>query len=257
VLWGVYELHAKSPLIDLRVAVRRTVLLTNLASISVGFAFFGSTLVLPMLLESPTATGVGLGQSMLVASLCLMPSGLVMWAISPVAARVIARHGARVSLLLGLAIIAVSYTIGLFLMTEIWHTVVVATAVGFGVGFAYSAMPTLIMGAVPATETAASNGLNSVMRTLGSTVASAVLAVVLAANLVTADGVTTPSVPGFQLAFIISIAAALVGVVLAALVPRHHRAYSRASMPDADDRAGALRASGPTTATVPVSVTAR
>jgi len=236
--WGVYELRTPSPLIDLRVAARRTVLLTNLASVTVGFAFFASTVVLPQLLEAPTGTGVGLGQTMLVASLCLMPSGLIMWAMSPVAARLIRARGARTSLLLGIAIIAVGYVLALFLMSEVWHTIVIATAVGFGVGFAYSSMPTLIMGAVPATETAASNGLNSVMRTLGSTVASAVLGVVLSTGLVTENGVTTSSSSAFQTAFVISAVAAVVGVVFTFFIPRHHKAYQRASLPDADDLAG-------------------
>ncbi|WP_440711625.1 MFS transporter [Herbiconiux sp. YIM B11900] len=237
VLWGVFELRTESPLVDLRVAARRTVLLTNLASVMVGFAFFASTVALPQLLEAPVGTGVGLGQTMLVASLCLMPSGLVMWAMSPVAARLIRARGARVSLLLGLAIIAVAYVGGLFFMTEIWHMILVATVVGLGVGFAYSSMPTLIMAAVPATETASSNGLNSVMRSLGSTVASAVLGVVLSASLVTSNGVTTPSAGGFQITFIISAAAAVLGALLTVFIPRHHRAYQRASLPDADDLA--------------------
>ncbi|MEP6480194.1 MAG: MFS transporter, partial [Rhodoglobus sp.] len=72
-LWGVFELRTRDPLIDLRVAARRPVLLTNLTSISVGFAFFITTAATPVLLESPTSTGVGLGQPLLIASLCLMP----------------------------------------------------------------------------------------------------------------------------------------------------------------------------------------
>jgi MFS family permease len=235
VLWGVYERRIPSPLIDLRVAARRTVLLTNLASVTVGFAFFASTVVLPQLLEAPPETGVGLGQPMLLASLCLMPSGLVMWAMSPVAARLTNARGARTSLVLGIAIIVVAYVIAVFLMSEIWHMVLIATAVGFGVGFAYAAMPTLIMAAVPATETAASNSLNSVMRTLGSTLASAVLGVVLSANLIGSGTTATPSAGGFQLAFIISGVAALIGVVIAFFIPKHHKAYRGASVPDADD----------------------
>jgi MFS family permease len=235
VVWVLFELRSASPLIDIRVAARGTVLLTNLASITVGFTFFASTVVLPQLLEASTVTGVGLGQSMLVSSLCLMPSGLVMWAMSPVAARLIAARGARLSLLLGIAIIAVGYLLAVFLMTEIWHMVLIATVVGFGVGFAYSSMPTLIMGAVPSTETAASNGLNSVMRTLGSSIASAVFGVVLASQLVTVAGETTPSASGFQVSFAVSAVAAVVGVVLTVFIPRRHRAYGRASLPDAGD----------------------
>ena len=165
------------------------------------------------------------------ASLCLMPSGLVMWAMSGTAAKLTARHGARTSLLLGVAIIAVGYVLAIFLMTEIWHAILVATAVGFGVGFAYAAMPTLIMAAVPASETAASNGLNSVMRTLGSTAASAVIGLILASNIVTVDGVTTPNAFGFQLSFGICAAAAVIGVVLTLLLPKHQPRDDTASLP--------------------------
>ncbi|WP_104475814.1 MFS transporter [Microterricola pindariensis] len=231
-VWVLYQLRTRHPLIDIRVATRRTVLLTNLASVMVGFAFFSSAVALPMLLETPTGTGVGLGQSMLVASLCLMPSGLVMWAMSGTAARLTAARGARVSLLLGITIIAVAYALALLLMTEVWHTLLVATAVGFGVGFAYAAMPTLIMGAVPSSETAASNGLNSVMRTLGSTAASAVIGLVLATNLVTVGDLTTPSTLGFQLSFAISAAAGVLGIVLTLFIPRRTAQYGAAALPE-------------------------
>ncbi|MDD9153217.1 MULTISPECIES: MFS transporter [Plantibacter] len=229
-LWGWFEVRSSSPLVDLRIAARRTVLFTNLASITVGFAFFGSTVVLPGILEAPVGTGVGLGQNMLIASLCLMPSGLIMWAMSPVAARLTAAKGARLSLLIGITIIAVGYAIAIGLMTEVWHTVLTATAVGFGVGFAYAAMPTLIMGAVPPSETAASNGLNSVMRTLGSTIASAVIGAILASQVVTDGAVTTPSADAFRLSFAICAAAAVVGLVCTILLPRHLAKDTRSSL---------------------------
>lgn len=56
-LWAWYELRISSPLIDIRVSMRRSVLLTNLASVTVGFAFFATAVALPLLLESPTDTG--------------------------------------------------------------------------------------------------------------------------------------------------------------------------------------------------------
>ncbi|MEO3813141.1 MFS transporter [Sphaerisporangium sp. B11E5] len=236
-VWGLYELRTRSPLIDLRVAARRTVLFTNIASITVGFGFFGTAVMFPQILESPTATGVGLGQSMLVASLCLMPSGLVMWATSPVAARLTKARGPRLPLLIGILLITVTYAVSLVLMTEVWHMVLTAILIGFGVGFAYAAMPTLIMSAVPASETAASNGLNAVMRTLGSTVASATLGAVMAAQTVTAGPVTTTSATGFRVTFVISAAVTIVGAVFALLIPRHHPPYRDASIPDADDLA--------------------
>jgi EmrB/QacA subfamily drug resistance transporter len=231
IIWGIYELRASNPLVDLRIAARRPVLLTNLASVTVGFAYFASVAVLPQLLEAPTDTGVGLGQSLLIASLCLMPSGIVMFFLSPVAARLSAARGPRTSLVLGSFIIAVGYVAAVGLMTEVWHTVLIATVVGFGVGFAYSAMPTLIMHAVPASETAAANGFNSVMRTLGSTVAAAVIGVILTSQVDIVGERAIPTAAAFQLSFGLAAAVALAGALLALFLPRKETIYQTASIP--------------------------
>ncbi|MBG6054875.1 putative MFS family arabinose efflux permease [Salinibacterium sp. CAN_S4] len=78
-----------------------------------------------------------------------------------------------------------------------WHWLfILVRALGLGVGFAYTAMPTLIMQSVPPHETAAANGLNSVMRTLGST-----------------------------------FPATLVGVAIVLFIPRRQHRYDTSSIP--------------------------
>ncbi|MEO7123769.1 MAG: MFS transporter [Lacisediminihabitans sp.] len=232
ILMGWFELKTRDPLIDLRVAARRPVLLTNLASIAIGFAFFITTAALPVLLEAPTTTGVGLGQSLLIASLCLMPLGIVMFILSPVAARLSNARGPRTSLILGSLVIALSFALGTVLMSAVWHVILISTLVGVGVGFAYAAMPTLIMHSVPPSETAAANGLNSVMRTLGSTVAASVVGVILSSNVVRSGGIEIPTAPAFQLVFALGSIVVVVGVILAAFIPRRRRSYDdTASIP--------------------------
>jgi MFS family permease len=228
-LWGVFELRTRDPLIDLRVAARRPVLLTNVASIAVGFAFFITTAALPVLLEAPTTTGVGLGQSLLIASLCLMPLGIVMFLLSPAAARLSNARGPRTSLILGSAIVAVSFGLGIALMSEVWHVILISTIVGLGVGFAYAAMPTLIMHAVPPSETAAANGLNSVMRTLGSTLAATIVGVILSSNFVLSHGVQIPRTGAFQLVFALGAGVTLLGAIIAYFIPRREKSYDDTS----------------------------
>jgi MFS family permease len=230
--WGFVELRTADPLVDLRVAARRPVLLTNLASISVGFAFFITTAALPVLLEASTITGVGLGQTLIVSSLCLMPLGLVMFVMSPVAARLSNSRGPRTSLILGGLIITVAFAIAVWLHSEVWHVILISTIVGFGVGFAYAAMPTLIMRVVPPDETAAANGLNSVMRTLGSTVAATLVGLIISSHLVMAGGVPIPTSDAFRMIFTMGSAVALAGVLVALFIPRRSREYGNtASMP--------------------------
>ncbi|MGX1130354.1 MFS family permease [Streptomyces glaucescens] len=218
-LWGLMELRVAAPLVDLRTTARREVLLTNLASIMVGVSFYVVSLVLPQLLQLPSATGYGLGQSMVVAGLCVAPLGLTMMFTAPVYARLSAKYGPKVTLITGLLVIAVGYGAGLGLMEAAWQTVVTSVLLGAGIGLAYSSLPALIVGAVPASETGAANGLNTLMRSIGTSVSSAVIGMVLANTANEAGGVQIPTMHGFRVSFLIATAAVAVGLVLALFLP--------------------------------------
>ncbi|MYT70817.1 MULTISPECIES: MFS transporter [unclassified Streptomyces] len=241
VLWGVMELRLKAPLVDLRTTARREVLLTNLASIMVGVAFYAISLVLPQLLQLPSATGYGLGQSMVVAGLCVAPLGLTMMFTAPVYARLSARFGPKVTLILGMLIIAIGYGAGIGLMSAAWQTIVIAVVVGAGIGLAYSSLPALIIGAVDASETGAATGLNTLMRSIGTSVSSAVIGMVLANTANHVGGVAIPTLHGFRVSFLIATAAVAVGVVLALFLPKRKVAVVqlRAS---SEEEAGLARA---------------
>ncbi|MFE9906080.1 MFS transporter [Streptomyces achromogenes] len=222
-LWGLYELRVQAPLVDLRTTARPAVLFTNLASIMVGVAFYVVSLVLPQLLQLPTATGYGLGQSMVVAGLCVAPLGLTMMFTAPVYARLSARYGPKVTLIIGLLIIAVGYGGGLGLMDAAWQTIVTSVILGAGIGLAYSSLPALIVGAVPASETGAANGLNTLMRSIGTSVSSAVIGMVLANTANNVGGVAIPTMHGFRVSFLIATAAVAVGLLLALFLPKSPR----------------------------------
>ncbi|MEV5779722.1 MFS transporter [Streptomyces sp. NPDC052287] len=224
VLWGVMELRVKAPLVDLRTTVRRSVLFTNLASIMVGVSFYVVSLVLPQLLQLPKATGYGLGQSMVVAGLCVAPLGLTMMFTAPVYARISAKYGPKVTLILGMLIIGIGYGAGLGLMSAAWQTIVIAVVLGAGIGLAYSSLPALIVGSVPASETGAANGLNTLMRSIGTSVSSAVIGMVLANTANDVGGVAVPTMHGFRVSFMIATGAVAVGLVMALFLPRQRQA---------------------------------
>ncbi|MFC9431734.1 MFS transporter [Streptomyces sp. NPDC056987] len=218
-LWGLMELRSAAPLVDLRTSARREVLLTNLASIMIGVAFYAVTLVLPQLLQLPASTGYGLGQSMVVAGLCVAPLGLTMMLTAPLYARISARRGPKVTLIIGMLIMAVGYGAGLGLMSAAWQTIVISVVLGAGIGLAYSSLPALIIGAVDASETGAANGLNTLMRSIGTSMSSAVIGMVLAHTSVPAGGVAVPSMHGFRISFVIATGAVVIGLVLAMFLP--------------------------------------
>ncbi|MEV6623360.1 MFS transporter [Amycolatopsis sp. NPDC051106] len=220
-LWGRWELRAPRPLVDLRTSARRQVLLTNIASAVFGFAMFAMSLVLPQLLQLPAATGYGLGRSMLVVGLVMAPSGLVMMALAPVSARITATRGPKTTLMLGAVVVAAGYALGIVLMSATWHLVLVSSVIGAGIGLAYGAMPSLVMGAVPVSETAAANSLNTLMRSIGTSVSSATAGLVLARLTVRFGPVELPSQNGFRLVLGMGSAAALIALAVAAFLPRH------------------------------------
>ncbi len=213
-LWGWWELRSSRPLVDLRATVRRQVLLTNIASVVFAFAMFAQSLVLPQVLQLPAATGHGLGQSLLVTGLVLVPGGLVMMVMAPVAAKISNARGPRATLLLGALVVAFGYGAGVLLLSAVWQLVVISAVIGAGMGLGYGAMPALIMGAVPTSETAAANSLNTLMRSIGTSVSSAVAGVVL----------TQVAAPlSFQLIMGLGAATALAAVAVASFIPRVSR----------------------------------
>ncbi|MFG2352221.1 MFS transporter [Streptomyces sp. NPDC048521] len=222
--WGLFELRTAQPLVDLRTTVRRQVLFTNLASIAFGFSMFAMALVLPQLLQLPTQTGYGLGRSMLTVGLVMAPQGLVMMAMAPVSAVITKSRGPKITLMIGAVIVAAGYGLNIVLMSEVWHLVLVSCVIGAGVGFAYGAMPALIMGAVPLSETAAANSLNTLMRSIGTSVASAVAGVILAQMTISLGGHALPSENAFKVVMAIGAGAALLAFLLASFLPRHRPA---------------------------------
>lgn len=236
-LWGRWELRTRQPLVDLRTTARRQVLLTNIASAVFGFAMFAMSLVLPQLLQLPAATGYGLGKSMLAVGLVMAPSGLVMMALAPVSARISRTRGPKTTLMLGAVVVATGYGLGIGLMSATWHLVLVSSIIGAGIGLAYGAMPALVMGAVPVSETAAANSLNTLMRSIGTSVSSATAGLVLARLTIRFGPAELPSENGFRLVLGMGSAAALIALAVAAFLPRRARAVAEPG----PEPAGALR----------------
>jgi hypothetical protein len=78
----------------------------------------------------------------------------------------------------------------------------------------------LIMDAVPPTETAAANSLNTLMRMLGTSSCSAVAAAVVTAFTQEVGGHTLPSATAYTVVFLAAAGAALLATLITAATPR-------------------------------------
>jgi MFS family permease len=239
VAWVPYQIRLPHSLVDIRVSTSPPVLLTNVASLLAGFCLLVTSLVLPQLLQAPASTGYGLGQSMIRAGLCLAPAGVTQVVLSPLFGRVVRRYGARATMALGLATLTLGFGVALATLTAVWHVVLVSIINGIGTGLAFAAMPVLIMGAVPVTESAAAIGLTTLFRAVGASVSSAVTGVVLASMTLSVGGSVFPTRTAFRVALAIGVTVAVAGAVVACLIPAPPPAEEALSLAGAEVPVGA------------------
>lgn len=243
-LWVPYELRVGRPLVDLRTSARRPVLLTNIASILVGFAMYANMLLTTQQLQMPLISGYGFEMTVFAAGLAMVPAGLAMVFFSPVSALITNKLGAKTTLITGSLIMLFAYVARVYLTGSVVLIIVGATLVSIGTAIAYAAMPMLIMRSVPITETASANGLNSLLRSIGTSTSSAVVAALLTAMVIGGGaGAELPRIGAFQAAYWIAALASLGAVFVALYIPRQPessttalpRRQSRAAEEDEDD----------------------
>lgn len=222
-LWGVWELRASQPMIDLRTAARPVVLLTNAASVFAGMAMYITIVTTPQIMQLPTASGPGLGLSLLTAGLLMLPGGVIQMLLAPVGGRLINSRGPKVALIAGLAIITIGYASMQPALTSAVGLMVAHMIIKAGVGIAYGAMPALIMTSVSPKESGAANSFNTLMRSVGSSSGSAVVGAVLAALTVSVGGAEFISEAGFRVTYLIGCLVGVAGLVLAALIPLRNK----------------------------------
>jgi len=221
------ELRISSPLVDIRATRRRPIMLTNTASLMFGFALFASLIGTASYVQAPRQSGYGFGSSIVVAGLCLLPSGLLMLLLAPVAARLIGSIGAHRTLALGAVIVAAGWLLRIVATGSIWDILIGSTVVGAGTGIGYAAMPALINRNSPSSEIAAANGLNSLARTLGGSLASAAGGSLLTISTITVAGYALPSLAAYRALFAICAAAATGAAVIALFIRDSSASYQR------------------------------
>ncbi|MEU8866256.1 MFS transporter [Streptomyces umbrinus] len=230
-LWGWFQLRSPQPMVDLRTNARPQVLFTHLTGLALGFAVFVTGLVLPQLLQMPEETGYGLGKSLVVTGLLMAPQGMTMMAVSPLAARLTKAKGPKVTLVTGSVITGTGYLLATVLMSEVWQIVVTSCIVAVGVGFALGTLPALVIGVVPVSQTGAAISLNTLMRSIGTSVSSAVAGVILAHMTIDSGNEAVPSQNGLRAVLAIGAGAASIALVFASFIPGRQPATDATETP--------------------------
>ena len=220
------QLRVANPLVDVRIARRPVVLLVNITAVLLGFGMFANLLVTTQLLQLPESTGFGLGLDVVSTGIWMAPSALVFGVMAPISATIINRIGAPATLLIGAGSMAAAYVVRVFFSVELWQVVGGSMLVGVGTSLTFAAMPILVMGAVPVTGTAAANGLNTLLRSFGTSLSSAAIAAVVTMGSTRIGGASFPTFGALSSVFWMAAGACLlataVAVPLFRLAPNRH-----------------------------------
>jgi MFS family permease len=223
VLWVRHQLHAAAPLVDLSQLRHRAVLGADASASLLGIALYMFLTVITEFVQTPSAEGFGFGASTLVAGLCLVPFSAASLLGSRLMTATLRRGGSRVALGIGGLAIAAAGIFFALVHGALWQACVMMAILGIGFGFTFAAIPGLITRAVPAHEVGSAMGFYQVVRSIGFSAGSALVASILASHEVA--GSSFPAVGGYTTALwtgaAIAVLATLVAVTLA---PREERA---------------------------------
>ncbi|MBE1535203.1 MFS transporter [Actinomadura algeriensis] len=210
-VWLRVETRVREPLVDPRVMRLRGVWTANAASLLSGYALMAGGLLFPLLVQLPEDTGYGFGGSATQAAVLQLPASIGMTVAGVVAGTLDRRIGSRAVLFGGAALTGAGYAFVTVAHSELWHLYVGGIARGVGLGLAYAAVATLVVLAVPAGETGAATGVNTLIRTVGASLGTQVSAVIVAG---------VPGERGFTAGFALSAAAMAAVLPLALLAAR-------------------------------------
>lgn len=179
-IWWWWERRSDQPLVSTTMLTRRSMLITNTATVAVGMGLYFGFLGLTGFVQSPTASGYGFGATVLQASVVyLLPGALAGFVTALISGRYIERYGARPVLIAGTFTGIVGFVLLAVAHSAAWQVVVASILVNAYISLAYGALPALVVREVEPGETGVATSINAIARTVGASIAAAIVAVLL------------------------------------------------------------------------------
>ncbi|GAA2657664.1 MFS transporter [Paractinoplanes durhamensis] len=225
VVFVFVELRVREPLVDMRLMRVRGVWATDIVSLILGFAMFGTFLLVPTLLQLPASTGYGFGKSVSQSGLFLLPTVITMVIFGPLAGILNRKFGPKLPMFLGTLFVVAAFAVPALAHGALWQVVLSGLLSGAGIGLAFAAMSNAIIESVPATQTGEATSVNTIARTIGSSIGTAVVAAVITSH-TTAQGLPTDD--AFTYGFGACAVVAVIAVVAALALPSAHRRHEQA-----------------------------
>nr|WP_312034001.1 MULTISPECIES: MFS transporter [unclassified Rhodococcus (in: high G+C Gram-positive bacteria)] len=226
VWWYLHERRTTAPLVPPMLLSGRRVAGAHLAAFLLGMAMYIQFLGAAQFVQASRAdVGYGFDASVLRTSLLvLLPGSVAGVAAASVSGPFVHRFRADRVLVAVCGIGVAGFAMLALAHSRLWQVVVALVVINVFVSASYAALPALLVDAVSPEFTGVANGINAIARTFGSSLASALVATLLAA--VTVAGTDLASERAFVIAFWAGAAAA--GAAGLAIVCAEHFRRKRA-----------------------------
>lgn len=177
VLFILWELRAKSPMLDMKLFKNRpfsvSSLTLTLTFLAMSGVFFSMGLLIQLIL----------GMTPLESSLAMLPIMIPMLFISPLIPSVVKKLGARITIGLGLFITSVAFVLMSTWTADMtyWHLLSVMWVMMIGISAAMTPGTNILMSAVPRNRSGMGSAMNDTTRELGGALGVAILGAILSA----------------------------------------------------------------------------
>jgi MFS family permease len=222
VIWVFWELKAANPIVNIRMFKNRHIAITMIVTFVAAIGPVGGNGVLQsMLSQYPKApiTEVGQGMSPSFSGAMSCVAALVGFALSPVGGYLSKKLGARVVFFSGIILLTLPSLI-LVLTFGNFPIFMVATIVqAIGISLFYGALPNVLFEAVPESHSSEVTGANTMIRNIGQSTATAVMAYILATAYDPATTLTGTS--GFRTGYWLLVVLGALAAVLALLLRKN------------------------------------
>ncbi|MBO0833829.1 MAG: hypothetical protein J2P29_17850, partial [Actinobacteria bacterium] len=213
VAWGLLEAKVSDPLIDIHALLAAPVLRANVAAIGLGWALFGSYLLVPRFaLASPGSSHYGLGASTAQIGLLMLPLAFGQAAAGPLAGRISRRLGPRAVAAGGLVLLAAALGWLSVIRSGVPQIAVAMLVLGAGAGAGLQSSSAVATQGVSTDVAAASSALNSTVRRFAGGIGGQVCTILLASYPVITT--TNPRFAAFTVAYLIAAGLCGMGALL-------------------------------------------
>jgi MFS family permease len=226
ILFVLIERKVKSPLVDFKVLLHKSIFPANMMVMIVGLSMFMVFQTIPVLVRSPMP--LGFGEDPLATANVQLPFALVLLIFGPTSGFIISKLGSIKPIIAGSIIGAAGfYSLFLFHSTESLVAVNLAL-LSAGLSLTNVGAMNIVMLATPKQSAGVSLGMSTLIRIIGASIGPTIAGMYMQTHQVAVNGFSThfPSADSYNLIFltatIISIISIILAVILWKTVPKHH-----------------------------------